>query len=119
VTILDANAILRYILDDIPEQANKVEEIISSSALMILPEVVAEVVYVMTKSYGISRKETSEYILTFLSEVGYQNDIIVKALQNFGEHTLDFVDCVLLAYSSDYKIFTFDEKLLKAIKRNS
>jgi len=44
--LLDANAILRYLLDDIDEQATIVAAAIESGA-ETLPEVLAEVVYVL------------------------------------------------------------------------
>jgi predicted nucleic acid-binding protein len=50
--ILDANAILRYVIDDIKEQADAVENILQDNDVLILPEVMAEVVYVLTKWSG-------------------------------------------------------------------
>ena len=117
VTILDANAILRYILDDVPEQADKVEEVLRAESIVILPEVVAEVVYILNKLHGISREKTSEYILVFLGEVECRDANILKSLDYFGKHALDFVDCLLLSYAANYKIFTFDKKLLKALEK--
>ena len=49
IIILDANAILRYILLDIPEQAYITKEILLKERVWILSEVIAEVVYVMNK----------------------------------------------------------------------
>jgi predicted nucleic-acid-binding protein len=117
VVILDANAILRYILDDIPEQADQVEGIIQTTAVKALPEVIAEVVYVMTKSYNINCAETSEYVCSFLDDVNCKYDLLVNAVKLFGTANIDFVDCLLYEHSkqSDCKIFTFDKKLLKLI----
>jgi predicted nucleic-acid-binding protein len=121
VVILDANAILRYILDDIPEQADQVEETIKTSTIKVLPEVIAEVIYVMTKSYSISYAETSEYVYSFLDDVKCKNDLLVNAVKLFGTANIDFVDCLLHEYSKqpDCKIFTFDKKLLNLIKNTS
>ena len=58
--ILDANAILRYILDDIKEQADIVQEILLNEEVLILPEVIAEVVYVMHKIYKIPREYSKQ-----------------------------------------------------------
>jgi len=121
VIILDANAILRYILDDVPEQADQVEEIIQTTTVKVLPEVIAEVVYVMTKSYDISYAETSEYVCSFLDDVNCKYDLLVNAVKLFGTANIDFVDCILHEHSKqpDCRIFTFDKKLLKLIKRTN
>lgn len=72
--ILDANAILRYILYDIPEQADITEEILQ------------------------------------------KEEVLTLAVKTFGNENLDFVDCLLFAYSGKFDIFTFDEKLSRLIK---
>jgi len=109
--IFDANAILRYILDDIPEQADIVEEAIKERETLVLLEVIAEVIYILTKYYNIERKETVENIINFLNETNDKNEILRLALKTFSETDFDFVDCVLYANSNQYDIFTFDKKL--------
>jgi len=109
--IFDCNAILRYILDDIPEQADIVEKAINERESLVLPEVIAEVVYILTKYYGIDRKETVENIIVFLNEIKSENETLRLALKTFSETNFDFVDCILYANSKQYDIFTFDKKL--------
>ena len=117
--ILDANAILRYIIDDIKEQADIVQEILQNEEVLILPEVIAEVIYVMTKYYNYPRNKVSDYIIEFLedSECNYQN--LINAVKTFGGKNLDFVDCLLYEYSKqkDYEVFTFDKDLNKLINQ--
>ncbi|MDR1811887.1 MAG: PIN domain-containing protein [Candidatus Fibromonas sp.] len=109
--IFDANAILRYILDDIPEYTDIVEKAINERESLALPEVIAEVVYILTKHYNIERKETVENIINFLNETNDKNEILRLALKTFSETNFDFVDCILYANSKQYDIFTFDKKL--------
>jgi predicted nucleic acid-binding protein len=113
--IFDANAILRYVLDDIPEQADAVEKAIAEHEVMALPEVIAEVVYVLMKQYNIGRKETIENVVVFLDDINDRSDFLRLALKTFGETNFDFVDSMLYAYSKQYKIFTFDKKLKSLI----
>jgi len=117
-TILDANAILRYILDDIKEQADSVEKILQNENVLILPEVVAEVVYILTKYYNQPPDTASKGILQFLDDADCNSEILRHAIGTFGNRKLDFVDCLLYEYSkqADYKIFTFDKDLLKLIR---
>ena len=57
--IIDANVILRYLLDDDKDMADIAEKIIMNGA-KTLPEVLAEVVYVLSGVYKMQRSEVSE-----------------------------------------------------------
>ena len=117
--ILDANAILRYILDDIKEQADIVQEILLNEEILILPEVIAEVIYVMYKIYKIPRDNILEYINNFLNDAKCGNKILINAVKTFGGRNFDFVDCLLFEYSKQkgYEVFTFDKDLNKLINQ--
>ena len=119
MTILDANAILRYILSDIPEQAHITKMRLQNDEVLILPEVAMEVIFAMRKFYKIPRTEISEELLKFLAEVSCGNKILINAVKTFGIVNLDFVDCLLSEYSqeNEYEIFTFDEDLIKYINK--
>ena len=117
IIILDANAILRYLLYDVKEQADEVEAILIEKEVLILPEVLAEVIYIMTKYYNQSHDFVSEKILFFLNEINYYSTILLDSIKTFGEGKLDFVDCLLFEYSKTlfYEVFTFDKRLKKKI----
>ncbi|MDR0326100.1 MAG: PIN domain-containing protein [Oscillospiraceae bacterium] len=118
IIILDANAILRYIIDDIPEQADIVETALQNEEVLLLPEVVAEVVYVLSKYYNLPHAKVSEHLERFFVDAGCDSDTLVNAVKTFGSKNLDFVDCVLYEYSKqqNYIILTFDDKLKRLIK---
>ena len=78
--IFDANAILRYILNDIPEQADITENILQNNKIFILSEVVAEVIFVMFKFYKIPRNEVASEVIKFLNEVKCDNKILIKVV---------------------------------------
>ena len=114
--ILDANMILRFLLKDDEKSAVIVRDIIKSESVMVLPEIIAEVVYVITRVYKYERIKTSSGIAAFLNYhniVTEKYDVVLKALQYFGDTSLDFADCLLCAYHtvSGYEICTFDKKL--------
>lgn len=124
MTILDANMILRFLIMDNKEMAVQVKEIIRRDSVLILPEVLAEVIYVMTKVYKIDRIQVANGIAFFLSYPNVEtekNDVIKKGIEYYEKTSLDFVDCLLCAYQtvSGYKICTFDKKLNNLIKRES
>jgi predicted nucleic-acid-binding protein len=114
--ILDANAILRYILDDVKEQADVVEEALRQSDTYIPPEVIAEVIYVFTGYYAATREEAVAAIVSVLDEAGIVEDNIRLALNAYKSTNLDFVDCMIFAYSKTHEILTFDKKLKKLIE---
>ncbi len=122
MTILfDANAVLRFILNDNEEMANEVEEILQKETVSLSIEVLAEIVYVLEKVYSVSREDISEGLLYFIKNENIQltvPDIAETALSTFSTKKLDFVDCVLFAYHSNlhYEVFTFDKKLQRLLK---
>lgn len=111
--ILDANAILRYLLNDIEEQAAIVADAVREGAATT-PEVIAEVVYVLTGVYGLPRSDVSWFVHCVLLDIQVEN---VKALRYamgvFNMTSLDFVDCLMVAYHKvlGLDILTFDRKL--------
>ena len=92
--LIDANVILRYLLNDVEEMAAESARIIQKGAFTI-PEVLAEVVYVLMKVYHVERQEISETLTVFLDSVEInRKDIMIQALKIFSETNLDFVDCI-------------------------
>lgn len=114
--IVDANIVLRYLLNDFEEFTQKATEIIENNDVFIPNEVIAEVVYVLEKVYEVSNIEIS----TTLKELfRYDNfslsdtEVVEVALALYGSRRLDFVDTLLYAYgkAKGYEVFTFDKKL--------
>lgn len=119
MVILDANMILRFLLNDNTEMAIEARQYISTGKAFVTIEVVAEVVYVLKGVYRLDRKMISNALLRFLPLVGCQNEDVLKlGLETFAAENLDFVDCVLYAYHrvDNAQIATFDQKLLKLLK---
>ncbi len=122
MVMLDANMILRYLLNDNAEMAEKAEEYINAKTAVVTIEVVAEVIYVLKGVYDLDRDETVSTIKKLLPLVSCQeNDVVSLALDTYGERNLDFIDCVLFAYNrvKSFEIATFDKKLLKLLGEQS
>ncbi|MDO4939413.1 MAG: PIN domain-containing protein [Lachnospiraceae bacterium] len=116
--LLDANVILRYLLDDIKEQADLAENAIKEGAFSI-PEVIAEVVYVLDGVYKIKRTDIRDVLTNLMGEISItEKEVILKALKLYEEYNLDYVDCILIARSElyDEKVLSFDKKLNKYLK---
>ena len=114
--LIDANAILRYMLNDNVNMAVKVRELIEKSKVFIRYEVLAEVIYVLNKVYLLPRTEITEGIKIFLAHKNVEiedKEIVSLALETYKSINMDFVDCILYAFKSayDYGVFTFDKNL--------
>lgn len=112
--IIDANIILRCLLQDNYELAEKAKSFIDNNDCFVPTEVIAEVVFVLLKVYNVPRTEIAERITTSFEYYEVQNEqLLKKALEYFGTTTLDFVDCLLAAYHSveNEEIATLDKKL--------
>ena len=102
----------------------KAKEIVDSNEIFVTTEVLAEVVYVLDCVYGASRKDIQKSLSAFIGDTGCgltKADVIVKALELFSITKLDFVDCILAAYSivENAQVVSFDNKLMSFIARMS
>jgi predicted nucleic-acid-binding protein len=120
--IVDANIILRYMLNDVEALAERAAVILENEDVFIPNEVIAEVVYVLEKVYRIERTEIRSSLLMFLeyNTVQFHNQQVISvALELYAEKRFDFVDTLLYAYSKvmNYTVFTFDDKLNRALQQ--
>lgn len=116
--LIDANVILRYLLKDHREMSEEARRMIEEGAFT-LPEVIAEVVYVLGGMYRIERREIGETLTAFLDEVSIENQAAMcEALALYSDTLLDFVDCILIARHKILgdEIGSFDKKLNKMLK---
>ena len=117
---VDANIVLRFLLADNEEMFKKSKEILKNN-VYISNEILAEVIYVLEKFYKIDRNIIFDrlYKLIMLKNVfNFDKQFVLKALEIYNEIKLDFVDCLLCAYSEVDEIKTFDKKLIKCIDKN-
>ena len=115
--LIDANVILRYLLKEPLDQAEKAKAVIESGAFTTM-EVMSEVVYVLQKVYAISRDEISVAVTEIASDIAIDEyEVLILAMDFFRARKLDFVDCVLAARSVVKKddVFSFDKKLMSLI----
>lgn len=119
--IADANIVLRYLLNDTEELAEKAAEILENNEVIIPNEVIAEIVYVLEKVYKVKNDEISDTLKNLFQ---YSNikvpdlDIVGEALNLYGKKKLDFVDTLLYAYYKikGYKVYTFDKQLSELLE---
>ena len=118
MAILDANMILRYLLNDNASMAETAERYIEAGNASVTIEVIAEVVYVLKGVYSMERDLITQTLKAFLNLVACRDwDVLECALDTYSERNLDFVDCVLYGYHcvKGAEIATFDKKLLRLV----
>jgi len=121
MVLFDTNAVLRYILQDNLEMAEVVEQQMSNFYRCVPVEVIAEVVYVLSKVYKVEHNIISQTIINFTNTDKIRiihSDVVRHALEVFVSSSLDFVDCLLVGYAKEkqYSVFTFDKKLQKYLQ---
>lgn len=116
MNIVDANLILRYLLQDAAQFIEQARDKIEDHNIFIPNEVIAEVVYVLEKVYKVERVHIFDSLRNLLSYSNisiHDRNILIEALKIYSEIKIDFVDSLLFAYSKigGHTIFTFDKKL--------
>lgn len=106
-------------MNDDLEMASRAESILMNKEIFLANEILAEVVYVLSGVYGILKDEVSDKLVELISfpNINTSNKkIILKSLEIYKTKKLDFVDCLLCAYSQKDEVMTFDKKLNRCIK---
>jgi len=119
--VLDANYILRYLLQDHEVMSKEAKEVIVNEYCFLLNEVLAEVIYVLNGVYEIPKEVIAETLLDFVQfenmKMYEPKSVIVEALTFYKDKNLDFVDCCLCAIKETFEIKSFDKKLMKCVNR--
>lgn len=121
--IIDTNALLRFFLNDIPEQQKEVENLFKQSQkhniTILVPQIVIfELHFILDKYYGIEKNKIIELLETLISANYLQiesGNLFIGALNIYKSASISFVDSFLLSKSRAEKsgIYTFDQKLIK------
>jgi predicted nucleic-acid-binding protein len=116
---LDTNAILRLLINDLPQQHKAVKALLTktSGQLAVADTAIIELVFVLERYYGFSRQQANEAVvgLMQLKEINCNRMLFEKALPIYLNHTaLSFEDCCLSTYAmlnEAEPLWTFDKKL--------
>ena len=126
--LLDTNAFLRYILNDVLSQADEITQVFIQSkkgeARVTVPIVVfLEATYVLTKVYGYERslvKQQCEMFFAIPSLDIPDRYVLLDAYATWTENlSVSFADCVLLhmARIGGKELLTFDKGLQRLSTR--
>ena len=115
---LDTNVVLRYLLNDIPEQTLRSKIVITGSASYVTDVVLTETVFVLERVVGMNRSDIVKLIKTFLGlpSLVYNDYFLDETIDLYGKKpTLSIVDCYAAIEAKVYKntLVTFDRQLVK------
>ena len=122
MALVDANIVLRYVLNDHPQLSQQAADILERQMVIVPMEVVCEVVFVLQKVYRVSRDEIRKKLCDLLDEslISVEKPgVLRQALQTYATSSLDIVDTLLWAYAvvEQQQVLTFDEQLRKYLLR--
>lgn len=117
---VDANVILRYLLEDVPDMTSEAQRIIEDNEVFLLNEVIAEIIYVLEHVYKIQREIITQTLIKLFQSPNIrtnEGNVLLIALDCFGKKKIDFVDSLLYAFSKirNHQVFAFDRQLRKFI----
>lgn len=118
---LDANALLRLILNDVPAQAAAVAALVNNPQRIyaVADLAVVEVEYALRTHYGFSREQIEETLGNVVVHPSIQADaaLMKRVFELYTAHPqLSFTDCCLAAHAevdNAKPLWTFDQKLAK------
>jgi predicted nucleic-acid-binding protein len=121
--LVDTNVIIRHLVQDNARQAAVAGALFArcdrgECAVVILPAVVAECVFVLESFYGHPRGKIAEAMAGMISSPGVElADLQTHhhALNLYSRSKLHFVDCLIAAHAAanGLPVATFDRELLK------
>ena len=119
--ILDANVLVRFLVQDVPQQAKAAKKLVEqaeSGALLLVvdPMIIAETVYVLTSFYKKPRETVADALMAFVQSDGVSvadESRLVDALRRFQRSSVDFADAWLAATAAEThrEVASFDRDL--------
>ena len=118
---VDTNLFLRYLTNDIPAQADAVEQLLQQATageiiLVTNSLVIAEIVWTLESYYQLPKKSIQEKVLAILNTPGLdvaESDQILQAITWYVDQNVDFADAYNVAWLLDHEMtlaYTFDHK---------
>lgn len=125
-SFLDANIFIRYLTNDDPVKADRVEKLFDQAAdgktrLVTTELALAEVVWVLESSYGLNSSAIGPMIKAILATPGLEvvnGPLVEKAVEYYMSRNIDFIDGYIAAVMERChidEIFSYDKKHLARI----
>lgn len=124
---VDTNLFIRYLTNDDPAKAERVELLLKEAAsdkvrLVTTEMVIAEVVWVLESSYGLKGSTVAPLIRAILATSGLEvinASLVAIALDYYETKNIDFIDGYIAAVMEKHgitELYSFDKKHISRIK---
>ena len=118
---VDTNLFLRYLTNDVPEQADAVEELLYKAAvgdvtLVTNNLVMAEIIWTLESFYQLEREDIREKVVAILNTAGLtviEENLVLQAMTGYVEKNVDFIDAYSIAWMLSHgitEVYTFNRK---------
>ena len=122
----DTNFLLRFYLDDIPDQALKAKKMVRAATegvILLVTDliVICEMVWVLNSFYDLKKEVISEKINNLYRTPGivvFNGDVLPNALSIYVGKNIDFTDAVVASSATKNQVeymASFDKKHMKRI----
>ena len=124
---VDTNLFVRYLTDDDPEKADRVEALLNEATggeikLITSDLVLAELIWVLESSYDLKPAAIVPMIRAILATPGVEvinGTVVGRALEIYQDKNVDFVDGHIVALAEKLnisEIYSFDKKHISRIE---
>jgi predicted nucleic acid-binding protein len=124
----DTNLFLRYLTNDVPEQADSFEQVLRRAArgeltLVTNSMVLAEIIWTLESYYRLPPTSVQEKVLAILNTPGLEvadGDLALQAILWHVEKSVDFIDAYNAAWMLERgmdKVLTLDRKHFARFER--
>ncbi|HYS42644.1 MAG TPA: type II toxin-antitoxin system VapC family toxin [Geobacteraceae bacterium] len=124
---VDTNLFIRYLTNDDPAKAERVESLLKDAAagkvrLVTAEMVIAEVVWVLESSYGLKSSDVAPLVRGILATSGLDvlnAPLVARALEHFESRNIDFIDGYIAAVMEKQgitELYSFDRKHVSRIQ---
>lgn len=124
--IVDSNVFLRFILRDNERHYQIAKDYFSRAKhgkiiLILIPEVVLEINYVLRGVYSLSREKSAEYLATFVKSPYFQvqeRNVLMGAIEKYERLNIELADLFIYetAQDKEAEVLSFDKDFEKIKK---
>lgn len=117
--VVDTNVLLRFLTDDVPNQARRVEDRLrevqrGEIELFIYPITIVELLFHLENWYKYPKQDACKKIEVLLSPEWMkveEKSAVVAAIDLYKQKNIDFVDLLLWSFAKnrDYGVLSFDK----------
>lgn len=125
---VDTNLFIRYLTNDDPVKADKIENLLNDAAagkikLVTTEMVMAEIVWVLESGYSLENTDIAPLVRGILATPGLEvinSSFVARAVELYEAANIDFIDGYIAAVMEQRgisELYSFDRKYISRIKK--